>query len=79
MKALKENWGQEVSSTEDSQSVFRYWYQMARELGYCQGAEIRDAEQWVNLGGVWEKWQSAVERGYSVDYLRKVLGRNQKK
>ncbi len=75
MKALRENWGSEVASTEDSQSVFRYWYGMARELGYCQGQEIRDSEQWVNLGGAWEKWQSAVDRGYSVDYLRKVLVR----
>ncbi len=69
------NWGQEVSKTEDSQSVFRYWYQLARELGYCQGAEIREGEQWVLLSGNWERWESAVARGYSVEYLRKVLGR----
>ncbi len=77
VQALKQNWGQEVSKTEDSQSVFRYWYQLARELGYCQSQEVRDNEQWVNLGGTWEKWESAVGRGYSVEYLRKVLGRNQ--
>ena len=75
VKALKQNWGQEVAKTEDTQATFRYWYQLARELGYCQGQEIRDSEQWVNLGGAWEKWESAVERGDSVDYLRKVLGR----
>ncbi len=79
VQALKQNWGQEVSNTEDSQATFRYWYGMARELGYCQGAEIRDNEQWVLLSGNWEKWESAVNRGYSVDYLRKVLGRNQKR
>ena len=79
VQALKQNWGQEVAKTEDSQSVFRYWYDMARELGYCQGAEIRDGEQWVLLSGNWEKWESAVERGYSVEYLRKVLGRNTKR
>ncbi|MGK7951865.1 MAG: hypothetical protein AB4368_24525 [Xenococcaceae cyanobacterium] len=33
----------------------------------------------VNLGGSWEKWESAVERGYSVEYLKKVLGRNTKR
>ncbi len=47
---------------------------MARELGYCQGQEFRDGEQWVVLGGTCEKWESAVNRGYSVDYLQK--GRN---
>ena len=76
VKALKENWGSEISSTEDSKSLFRYWYDLARELGYCQGQEVREGEQWVNLGGVWEKWSSAVNRGYTVEYLRKVLGRN---
>ena len=76
VQSLKQNWGQEVSKTEDSQATFRYWYGMARELGYCQGTEIRDGEQWVLLSGNWEKWESAVERWYSVDYLRKVLGRN---
>ncbi len=79
VSALKQNWASEVASNEDSQGTFRYWYQLARELGYCQGAEVRDNEQWVNLGGIWEKWESAVERGYSVDYLRKVLGRNNKR
>ncbi len=68
VQPLKQNWG--------SQSVFRFWYDLARELGYCQGTEIRDGQQWVNLGGAWEKWESAVERRYSVDYLRKVLGQN---
>ena len=75
VKALKENWGSEVSKTEDTQANFRYWYDLARELGYCQGQEIRDGEQWVLLSGSWEKWESAVNRGYSVEYLRKVLGR----
>ena len=79
VEALKQNWGQEVSSTEDSQSVFRFWYDMARELGYCQGQEIRDLEQWVNLGGAWEKWESAVNRGYNVEYLSKVLGRSKQR
>ena len=79
MQALKQNWGSEVSSTEDSQSVFRLWYQMARELGYCQGQEVREGEQWVLLSGNWEKWQSAVDRGYSMEYLRKILRRNNKK
>ncbi len=75
VQAMKQNWGSEVASTEDTKATFRYWYGLARELGYCQGAEVRDSEQWVNLGGTWEKWESAVNRGYSVEYLRKVLGR----
>ncbi len=79
VQALKQNWGQEVTSNEDSQATFRYWYQLARELGYCQGEEVREGEQWVLLSGNWEKWENAVNRGYSVEYLRKVLGRNQKR
>ncbi|MDJ0649735.1 MAG: hypothetical protein QNJ60_13655 [Xenococcaceae cyanobacterium MO_188.B19] len=79
VQALKQNWASEVSSTEDSQSLFRYWYQLARELGYCQGAEVREGEQWVLLSGNWENWESAVNRGYNVEYLRKVLGRNKQK
>ncbi len=63
VQALKQNWGSEIASTEDSQATFRYWYQLARELGYCQSQEIRDNEQWVLLSGNWEKWQSAVDRG----------------
>ncbi len=73
VQALKQNWGSEVSSNEDAKTTFRYWYGLARELGYCQGQEIRDSEQWVNLGGAWEKWQSAVDRGYSVDYLVRLV------
>jgi len=82
VKALKENWGNENSSVGNSAnidraSVFRYWYELARELGYCSGQEIRDNEQWVCLSGSWEKWSDAVARGYSVDYLKKILKRNQ--
>ena len=81
VKALKENWGSEnsanVNSEVDQAPVFRYWYDLARELGYCSGQEIRDNEQWVCLSGSWEKWSDAVERGYSVDYLKKILKRNQ--
>ena len=79
VKALKENWGSEVTKTEDAKTTFRYWYGLARELGYCQGMEVREGEQWVLLSGNWEKWESAVDGGYSVEYLRKVLGRNTKR
>ena len=79
--ALKENWGSNKRSGADSEvdsaSVFRYWYDLARELGCCSGQEIRDNEQWVCLSGSWEKWRDAVARGYSVDYLKKILKRNQ--
>lgn len=81
VKALKENWSNENYSGADSEvdraSVFRYWYDLARELGYCSGQEIRDNEQWVCLSGSWEKWSDSVDRGYSVDYLKKILKRNQ--
>ena len=64
--ALKEDWASQISSSQDEGTTFRYWYQLARELGYCQSQEVRDNEQWVLLSGNWEKWQSAVNRGYSV-------------
>ena len=64
--ALKENWASQINTNQDKGATFRYWYQLARELGYCQSQEVRDNEQWVLLSGNWEKWQSAVNRGYSV-------------
>ena len=73
--ALKENWASQISSSQDEGTTFRYWYQLARELGYCKGQEVREGEQWVLLSGNWEKWEFAVDRGYNVEYLRKVLGR----
>jgi hypothetical protein len=104
--AVKGDWGgkQIVESPEstgeiDTAAVFRHWYDLARELGYCSGQEVRDAdgrglgghmrlkplsherpvqdgEQWVNLSGSWERWNDTVERGYSLEYLRKIMKRN---
>lgn len=78
--ALKENWaGRNVTGVDseiDTASMFRYWYDLAKELGYCSGQEVRDNEQWVCLSGAWEKWSDAVGRGYSLDYLKKILKRN---
>jgi hypothetical protein len=80
--ALKQNWGSkqivniESEGEIDTATVFRHWYDLARELGYCSGQEIRDGEQWVCLSGTWEKWADAVKRGYSLDYLKKIMKRN---
>ena len=77
--ALKENWAGEnvgADSTVDTASLFRYWYDLARELGCCSGEEMRDEQKWVCISGTWEKWSSAVERGYSLDYLKKVAKRS---
>ncbi len=77
--ALKGDWGNSLIGDKDEEvdtiSIFRHWYDLANELGYCSGQEVRDGEQWVNLGG-WEKWSAAIERGYSLDYLKKILKRN---
>jgi hypothetical protein len=88
--ALKGDWGGkaivvtepsrsvESSSSEiDTATVFRHWYDLAKELGYCSAIEIKEGEQWVCLSGTWEKWQDAVNRGYSLEYLKKVMKRNQ--
>lgn len=80
LTVLKENWASEniigANSEVDCASVFRYWYDLAKELGYCSGQEMREGEQWVYVSGTWEKWSSAVERGYSLNYLKKVAKRN---
>ncbi len=85
VQALKEGWGNGGSAialesnldSSDRASIFRYWYDLARELGYCSSTEMRDGQQWVCLSGSWEKWEDAVSRGYSLEYLKKVLKRNQ--
>lgn len=82
-KALEENWAEkslrDASSEVDTATVFRHWYNLALELGYCSGQEIREGEQWIYLSGSWEKWKLAVERGYSLDYLKKILRRSKGK
>ncbi|MGL5077720.1 MAG: hypothetical protein ACRDBG_18100 [Waterburya sp.] len=81
--ALKEGWASKqvvenfLSTGEiDTAAVFRHWYDLARELGYCSSQEIRDGEQWVCISGTWEKWADAVARGYSLEYLKKIMKRN---
>ena len=84
VSALKGDWGAKnlVSEEEsdrqiDKGAVFRHWYDLARELGYCSGQEMREGEQFVCLSGSWEKWEAAVSRGYSLSYLKKIIKRNQ--
>jgi len=43
-----------ASSEVDKGSVFRHWYDLSRELGYCSGQEVRDGEQWICLSESWE-------------------------
>ena len=80
--ALKGDWGASVTLAGDREevdqvAVFRHWYDLARELGYCSGQEVREGQQWVCLSGSWEPWRAAVKRGYSLEYLKKVIKRNQ--
>ncbi|MCC0175816.1 hypothetical protein I4641_02320 [Waterburya agarophytonicola K14] len=86
VSALKGDWSSQnivesdldrQSSEVDKGAVFRHWYDLSRELGYCSGQEIREGQQWVCLSGSWEKWESALERGYSLEYLKKIMKRNQ--
>ena len=84
VQALKEKWQdlnvaiKDVSNLDesDSKAVFRYWFDLAKELGHCSGQDIREGEQWVCISGSWEKWLDAVNRGYTVEYLKKVLSRS---
>ncbi|MGF1591443.1 MAG: hypothetical protein ACFCU7_19805 [Pleurocapsa sp.] len=86
--ALKGDWGSKIligseskgdrfNQEIDTAAVFSHWYDLARELGYCSGQQIREGEQWVKLSGAWEKWADAVKRGYSLEYLKKIMKRNQ--
>jgi hypothetical protein len=82
--ALKGDWASKQiiknSSNDvevDTVAVFRHWYDLAREIGYCSGQEVRDGEQWICLSGSWERWSDAVNRGYSLEYLKKIMRRNQ--
>ena len=82
--ALKGGWSSasitndEATNEEvvDKAFIFRLWYELAKELGYCSSTEIREGEQWVMISGNWEKWERAIARGYSVDYLKTVMKRN---
>lgn len=85
VSALKGDWGAKNLVSEkggdhveeiDRGAVFRHWYDLARELGYCSGQEMREGEQWVILSGSWEKWEDTVKRGYSLDYFKKIMKRN---
>lgn len=85
VSALKGDWGaknlvseESGDRTVDKGALFRHWYDLSRELGYCSGQEVRDEEQWVCLSGSWEKWSDAVNRGYSLDYLKTIMKRNQR-
>ena len=88
VSALKGDWGSKElvnndrddgnsSTAIDTAAVFRHWYDLARELGYCSGSEVREGKQWICLSGTWEQWEAAVKRGYSLEYLKKIIKRNQ--
>ena len=85
MQALKEDWAGDRAkqvaidnpqTPEDKAALFRYWFDLAKKMGNCSKSEIReDGEQWVCMSGTWEKFTSAWERGYTLEYLRKVMKR----
>ena len=81
--ALKGDWSSQNIAVEESGdrevdkgAVFRHWYDLGKQLGYCSGQKLEDGEQWVLLSGSWERWEKAVERGYSLEYLKKILKRS---
>ena len=81
--ALKGGWGNYSLVAEDKKevdtvTVFRLWYELAKELGYCSSQEMREGEQWVLISGNWERWEEATKRGYSLDYLKNVMRRNKR-
>ena len=84
VQALKQGWSvtnvatvsqDDSEDTVDTQAVFRHWYDLAREIGYCSGQVVQDGEQMVNMNGSWETWEAAMERGYTLEYLKKVRRR----
>ena len=75
-KTVINNEGDRSNQTIDKAAVFRHWYDLAKELGYCSGTEVRFGEQWICLSGTWERWETAQGRGYSLEYLKKIMKRN---
>ena len=80
---MKGGWSNKVAREEEPDpnsvspgEVFRLWYDLAKELGYCSSQEVREEEQWVLISGSWEKWEAAINRGYSLEYLKGVMKRN---
>lgn len=83
VQALKEDWaGQKAKQVinddsqtpEDKAALFRYWFDLAKEMGHCSKSEIReDGDRWVCMSGIWEKFTAAWERGYTLEYLRKLM------
>ncbi|MEM8832760.1 MAG: hypothetical protein AAGE96_25995 [Cyanobacteria bacterium P01_G01_bin.19] len=52
VSALKGDWGNKSLVSEkssdgevDEGAIFRHWYDLAKELGYCSGQEIKEGEQ----------------------------------
>ena len=87
VSALKGDWasqdlvdqkGDRNSEEIDKGAVFRHWYDLGKQLGYCSGQEVRDGEQWVCLSGSWESWGSAIKRGYSLEYMKQIMKRNKR-
>ena len=86
MQALQEDWAgkkaKEVldnsQAPEDEAALFRYWFDLAKEFGYCHLYEIKDGERWVCLTGTWQRFVDAWERGFTLEYLRKMKKRNSK-
>lgn len=87
MQMLKENWAAKNAKqilddsldVEDKEALFRHWYDLAKELGYCSGVEERDGDRWVLISGTWEKFTDAWERGYNLKYLRETKKRYEKR
>ena len=62
----------------DKAAVFQHRYDLARELGYCSGQEIREGEQWICLSRGWEQWETVVKQGYGLDYFKKIIKKNKR-
>ncbi len=80
MQALKEDWAgknseqlkEQNQTPENKMTLFRLWFDIAREFGYCTQWEERDGDVWVLISGYWEKFTDAWERGYTLEYLKGV-------
>ena len=83
MQILKENWAKKNANqllddslnTENEAILFNYWYELAKELGYCTAHKEENGDRMVLLSGSWEKFIDAWKRGYNLEYLKKVKKR----
>ena len=79
VQCIKQDFGakQEIDirkvKEKDLPALFNQWYELAKKLGNATDKKKEFGEYWVKLSGRWEKWIDAIDRGMTIEYLKKTL------